>query len=129
MLSCMDHRRGSKLCHTSIRKPSIASESPTRTISMPAWSATNPDGKSCAVIIVIGVPASYKLRNVFLVTFFRIGAARGSIGACELYNFCWILIGGTVADLTQLREAIITRRRLNTEKDIFARDRDVLTEK
>lgn len=43
---------------TSIPKPTIASESPTSIISTPACSATDAEGKSCAVTMVMGTPDS-----------------------------------------------------------------------
>lgn len=49
-------------------------------MSMCAWSAASPDGKSCAVIIAIGILFACMVRRVLMVTFFLGGVALGETG-------------------------------------------------
>lgn len=57
---------------SSMPRATIARLSPTSTMSMPAWSATCADGKSCAVRTVIGSFFLYMLAMVWRVIFLRV---------------------------------------------------------
>lgn len=65
---------------TSIPSPTIASESPTRIMSIWAWSAAKPEGKSWAVIMAMGTLFACIVRRVLMVTFFLGGVALGDTG-------------------------------------------------
>lgn len=71
--------------------------------------------------MVMAVPASYRFRSEFIVTFFRDGAVAGFIGACELYaDRCRSAEGMTRNEIAavhrQLREATAGRKH-NLDRD------------
>mgnify|MGYP006953152525 CR=1 FL=1 len=68
---------------SSMPRATIASESPTRTISMPAWSATCAEGKSWAVMTVMGSFLRYSDIIVGSVTFLRAGDDELPSGECD----------------------------------------------
>lgn len=74
---------------SSIPRATIAKLSPTRTMSIPAASATCALGKSCAVSTVIGSPLLYIVRKVFMVTFFLEGSVVLLRGEWELHRWWW----------------------------------------
>lgn len=68
---------------SSIPMATMARLSPTRTKSMPAWSATMALGKSCAVRTVMGSPFLCCDLRVLMVTFLRGLAAAAPMGECD----------------------------------------------
>lgn len=74
---------------SSIPSATIARLSPTRIISIPAASPTWADGKSWAVITVMGSFLRYIDRMVPMVTFLREGVDDAAPrGECELWRVC-----------------------------------------
>jgi hypothetical protein len=75
---------------SSIPRATIARESPTSTISMPAWSATCAEGKSWAVMTVMGSFLRYSDISVGSVTFLRAGDDELPSGECDDWRIHWI---------------------------------------
>lgn len=90
---------------SSIPSATMARLSPTRTMSMPAWSATCPLGKSCAVIMAMGSPFLRIERSVFIVTFFLCDATAAPMGECELFRHCNCESTGRAANEAGLQTA------------------------
>lgn len=96
-----------------IPNATIARLSPTRTISIPALSATYAEGKSWAVSMAMGSFFLYMLRRVEIVIGLRIcWDDAGPIGACELHRVCEaiVLVGTSAAD----KDAVMTGLRVWT---------------
>ena len=74
---------------SSMPRATMARLSPTRTMSMPAWSATWALGKSWAVIMAMGSPRWCSLRRVSMVTFFLCVEGGLPMGECELCR-AWV---------------------------------------
>jgi uncharacterized protein YfaQ (DUF2300 family) len=74
---------------SSMPSATMARLSPTSTMSTPAWSATWAEGKSCAVIMVMGSPLRYMAWSVLRVTGLRFCAGAAPMGECELHR-AWV---------------------------------------
>ncbi len=74
---------------SSMPMATMARLSPTRTMSMPAWSATMALGKSCAVRTVMGSPFLCCDLRVLMVTFLRGLAAAAPMGEWDEQRTWW----------------------------------------
>lgn len=88
---------------SSIPNATMARLSPTRIMSMPAWSATWALGKSCAVMTVMGSRLRCMVRIVPSVTFLRWLAGGVPMGECELCRTC--MADGCGGDATPATDA------------------------
>lgn len=117
-----------------IPSATIARLSPTRTISIPALSATYAEGKSWAVSIAMGSFFLYMLRRVDIVVGLRIcWDEAGPMGACELHRVCKavvvVMVGGTSAadkdaDMTGLQGVRTVAESTPLDRELEPRSED-----
>ncbi|KAH0194779.1 hypothetical protein KCV03_g65, partial [Aureobasidium melanogenum] len=96
-------------------RATIARESPTRTMSMPAWSATCAEGKSWAVMTVMGSFLRYSDMIVGSVTFLRAGDDELPRGECDDWRMHWMgwtSLGGAAGRITGRATGRTTRSML-----------------